>query len=440
MSQTTAREAGLLRALGVWGLAASIVNVTIGGGIFRLPGVVSGSLGSAAPLAYLVCAVAMGLIVLCFAEAGSRVSMTGGPYAYVELAFGPFVGFLAGVLLWVLGTLAMSAVVTILADSVAGLVPALGGAGPRAAMLVGIFLVLSLVNIRGVEQGTRLNSVITVAKLLPLVLLVAVGAFAVDAERLVVEQAPAAADLARTSILLIFAFTGIESALVPSGEVKEPARTVPRAILLAMVTITVLYLGLQLVSQGVLGAELGSAQAPLAEAAGAVLGPWGRTLLLVGATVSMLGYVSGMTLAIPRALFAMGRDGFLPRALGAIHPRYHTPHVAIATQSAIVCGLAISSGFERLAVLANLGALLLYFACCVAGWELRRRNVQAGGIPFRVPAAGAVQVAALGVIAWMLTSITPAEWGVMGLVMVAGSAAFLLTRGHRARLAAEPAL
>src|SRR5262249_14391523 len=152
-----------------------------------------------------------------------------------------------------------------------------------------------------------------------------------------------------------FAFSGVESALTPSGEVRDPARTVPRGVLLAIVIVTVLYLALQVVAQGVLGARLASEQdAPLAEVAGVALGGWGRTLLLVGATVSMFGYVSGMTLAIPRALFAFGRDGILPRFVAAVHPRFHTPYVAIAIQSTLVCACALTSTFERLAILANL--------------------------------------------------------------------------------------
>jgi amino acid transporter len=429
---TPAAERSLIRVLGPLALAASIVNVTVGGGIFRLPAAVAQSLGPAAPLAYLVCAAAMGLIVLCIAEAGSRVSLTGGPYAYVEVAFGPFVGFLAGVLLWLTGTMAVAAVSTIFADSVGALVPALAGAGARAALLVAVLALLSWVNIRGVREGTRLNSVATVAKLLPLLLLVVAGAFAVRAENLAWTGTPRAADVSRTSILLIFAFAGIESALVPSGEVKDNARTVPRAIAIAMVGITLLYLALHLVAQGVLGDRLAGSATPLADAAGVALGPWGRGLILVGAVVSMFGYVSGMTLAIPRALFAFARDGFLPGRLASVHPRFHTPHLAIAVQSAIVCALAVSGTFERLAMLANLSTLILYGACCLAAWELRRRRVQAGGTPFRVPAAGVVPVLACAVILWLLTSIQPIEWAVVATALAAASALFFLTRGRRA--------
>jgi amino acid transporter len=439
---TPVSERALVRALGPLALAASIVNVTIGGGIFRLPAEVAGQLGAAAPLAYIVCAVAMGLIVLCFAEAGSRVALTGGPYAYVEVAFGPFVGFVAGVLLWLLGTFAVAAVSTVFADAVGALFPAASGAGARRLVLGATFAVLAAVNVRGVKQGTRLNLVATVAKLLPLLLLIVVGAFAVQPANLRWAETPAPSTVAATSVVLIFAFSGIESALVPSGEVREPARTVPRAILIAMVAVTVLYIALQLVVQGVLGAEIASPAAkaaPLAEASARVLGPWGRTLLLVGAAVSMFGYVSGMTLAVPRALFAFARDGFLPRAVAAVHPRFRTPHVAIVLQSVLVLLLAVTGEFGRLAILANVSALLLYLACCAASWQLRRRNVQSGGVPFRVPAAGVVPVLAGAVIVWLLTSVGRRDWAALGGALAVAALIYALTRSRRASLGAGEA-
>jgi APA family basic amino acid/polyamine antiporter len=432
---TASSEPSLLRAIGVLGLAAAIVNVTVGGGIFRLPADVGRSLGAAAPLAYLVCAVAMGLIVLCFAEAGSRVDLTGGPYAYVETAFGAFPGFLVGVLLWILGTLAVAAVSVVFASNAGQLAPVLRTRLGSALLLVVVFAVLSAVNIAGVRRGTALNGVATVAKLLPLLLLVGAGPFFVEPAHLVWVEAPSAAAVSRTSMLLLFAFCGVESALTPSGEVKDTARTVPRAIFIAMVGITVLYLGLQLVAQGVLGPELGAAETPLADAAGRMFGPAGRTLVLIGATVSMFGYVSGMTLAVPRALFAFARDGFLPRPLASVHPRFHTPHVAIAVQSAIACAFAVTGTFEKLAILAILATLVLYGACCLAAWRLRRLDVRAGGTPFHLPATGAAPPAACLVILWMLTGVRREEWAALALVLVVASAVFLLTSSSRSRRA-----
>jgi amino acid transporter len=428
-------EHQLVRALGTWSVAAAIINVTIGGGIFRAPGSpeLSGRLGAAAPMAYVVCALAMGLIVLCIAEAASRISLTGGPYAYVEVAFGPFVGYLVGVFLWVTATTAFAAVTTIFADTAGRVVPALGGAAGRSA-LIGVVLVLfALTNIVGVRQGARLNVVAAAVKLVPLLLLVAGGIFAVNPDNLQWAETPAVADVSRASIFLIFVFAGVESALVPSGEVRDPARTVPRALFAAMATVTLMYLSIQIVAQGVLGQALVGSPTPLSDAAGRVFGSWGSSMLSAGVLLSTLGYLSGMMLAVPRALFAFARDGFLPRALASVHPRYHTPHVAIATQAVLVLALALSSGFERLVILANLSVLVVYLACCVASWELRRRDVRAGGTPFRVPAAGVAPILACMVILLLLSSITAREWATFGTVAAIAILIYVVTRGRASR-------
>jgi len=423
----------LLRALGVWTLAASIINITVGGGIFRAPALAVSMLGPAAPIAYLVCAVAMGLIVLCIAEAGSRVGRTGGPYAYMEIVFGEFVGFLAGVLVWFTGTIALAAVASLLAGNIASIVGPLGTVAGRVTTLVVLFAGLALVNIRGVRDGTRLVSVATVAKLLPLLLLVVLGLPAIHGDNLVITELPAPASLARASIFLLFIFAGIESALVPSGEVKAPARTVPRAIAIAMIGVTVLYLAIQVTAQGILGPAIANSTVPLGDAAGAAVGPWGRTLLIACATVSMFGFVSGMTLAIPRALFAFAENGVLPRQLAAVHRRYRTPYVAIAVQSALVCILAIWSSFEKLAVIANLSVLLLYLGCVAAAWELRRRDVRAGeGTPLRLPFGPLVHLLTIAVIGFLLTSITGREWALVGSVLLVAAVLFAVAMRRRA--------
>lgn len=387
------------------------------------------TLGATAPLAYLLCAIAMGLIVMCVAEAGSRVSLTGGPYAYVEVAFGKFIGFLAGFLLWMLMTFVMAAVATVLVANLGALVPLVAPPAASAIVLVGIYTVFVAVNIRGVAAGSTLNTALTVIKILPLLLLIGAGAFAISSENLAITEPPDLPTLARSSILLIFAFAGIEAALVPSGEVKDAARTVPRAILIAMVVITLLYAGLQFVAQGVLGPALASSKAaPLAEAAGVALGGWARSLLLVGAVVSTLGHAGAMILATPRTLFAFARDGFLPAALARLHPVHRTPVAALVVQAAIVLVLAITSTFERLAVLANISTLVLYAMCCLATWQLRRRDVRAGGTPFRVPAPAVVIVLACVMIGWMLTSVTTEEWIAFGLALLVATAIFAFRR------------
>jgi amino acid transporter len=401
-------EGSLVRELGVWGLAASIVNITIGGGIFRLPAAAAAQLGAAAPIAFIVCAIAMCLIVLCFAEAGSRVSLTGGVYAYVEVAFGPLVGFLTGVMLWAGITVATAAVSSFFGDSLVALIPGL--APMRKLVITVILLALAALNIVGVRGANRFNAVMTIAKLVPLGLLIVFGLLRMNDANLHWATTPDASHLSRASVTIIFAFLGVETALVPGAEVRDPARTVPRAIFLAMLLVTVIYLIIQVVAQGVLGAALAGQATPLAEVAAASMGPVGRDMMLVGMAISMFGYVSGMTLAVPRALYAFGRDGFLPTQLAAVHPRFHTPHIAIAIQTLIVILIATALKFEALAVIANGSILLVYAACCLAVIQLRRRHVEQNGTPFRTPFAATIPVVAFLVIVFLLTSLTAEEW------------------------------
>jgi basic amino acid/polyamine antiporter, APA family len=425
-TESTGSAEPLLRAIGTWGLAAAIVNITVGGGIFRLPSGVAQTLGAAAPLAYVVCAIAMGLIVVCIADAGSRVPLTGGPYAYIGVALGRYAAFLSGVLLWMLGLFASAAVATVFAASVSRLIPAL--APVETGVLVATFGFWTLVNLHGVALGARLNTLATVAKLVPLLLIAVGGLFMVQPEHLTVMVWPSAADVARTSLLLIFAFAGVESALAPSGEVRDTARTVPRAIGLAMLGITALYIALQVSAQGLLGSALGQSPTPLADAAGVGFGGWARALLLAGAAISMFGYLGGMTLSVPRVVFALARDGYLPRALAVVHPQYRTPQAAIVVQAMLALALAVTGTFEPLAILANAAALALYLGCVVASWRLRA-TAGAGGA--RLPLAGIAPFLAAPVILWLLTGLTRAEWIGFGTCIAAASAVYVVASARR---------
>jgi amino acid transporter len=312
------------------------------------------------------------------------------------------------------------------ADAAARLVPALGSSVGRAFFLAVMFSAVALINVAGVRQGTRLNALLTVAKLAPLLLLLGVGLFAVDTANLKWTHAPAAADLSRASVILIFAFAGVESALVPSGEVRDTARTVPRAVFLAMGLITVLYIGLQVVAQGVLGAALVGDATPLATAAGKLFGPWGVVLLSTGFMISAFGYLSGMMLAVPRALYAFARDGVLPRQLASVHPRFHTPWVAIVVQSAIAWALAVTNTFEALAIIANVSAALVYLGCAAAAWKLRRAPALPGA--FRVPGGAIVPVLAAVAVLFLLSSVTAKEWGVLASVVVVASVLYYFAK------------
>jgi amino acid transporter len=420
-SQTKNPEALLKRELGVRQLAAGIFNYTVGSGIFALPAFAVALLGTSAALAYVVCGIVMAFVVLCFAEAGSRVDRTGGPYAYVEVALGPLVGLISGALLWLAELTASAAVATIFAGSVTALTGPTPGVPLREILLIVVFIILAIINIRGVKRGAQVLEAATVAKLLPLILFVIVGVFFISPANLAIADVPPVGTIFGACGILIFAFAGIEGALIPSGEVREPARTVPRAAIIALTLVTLLYIGVQLVAQGVLGAQLAQDKVtPLAATAAVIAGGTGRTIMLLAATVSMFGYLSGAVLAAPRCLFAFGRDGFLPRQFAAVHPRFHTPHFAIIVNTILTLALAISGTFARLAILANVTVLLLYMLCAVAAWVLRMKKVQMAGEPFRMPGGFVVPVLAvvsLGAI--LVKTVTAKEFLAVGIVVAA---------------------
>jgi amino acid transporter len=398
----------LVRALGLRQLTAHVFNYTVGSGIFVLPAIAVAQLGSAAPLAYVACALVMACVVMIFMEAGSRITRTGGPYAYVEVGLGPFFGFVTGVLLVVAQVAAGGAIVALLGQTAARLLGL--DETPWSAMLtVTLVAVLVWINVRGLRSGARVVEWSTVAKLAPLVFFVAVGVWYIEPDNLRIDAWPAAADVAATSGVLVFAFLGIESALMPTGEVRDAARTVPRAVMLALLAATTLYLAIQLVALGVLGPSLGAdTVAPLASAASVFAGDAGATLLLAGATISMLGWVTGAVLAAPRTLFALARDGFLPRRLARVHPGYHTPHVAIVTYGGLVIAISLSGTFAQLAVIANLATFAVFVLGAVAVLALRRRDVRTEVAPLVIPGGPLVPLLTcllIGWIAWQTASV-----------------------------------
>jgi len=417
----------LVRAIGVPALTANIVSSTIGAGIFVIPAAVAKGLGAAAPLAFVCCAIAMVLFVTCFAIAGSRVSLTGGLYAYVEVAFGRYVGFLAGVLYFLTALGAVAGVVNVLANSVALALPFLGGPVMRVIVMFVVYGGLVWINIRGVREGAGAVTVITVAKLLPLLVFICAGFFFIHPASLAWSNWPGSKSLGDAVILLIFAFVGIEVALIPSGEVKNPARTVPRSAYLALIITTAIYICIQLVAQGTLGAELAKyPDAPLAESAAKFLGNLGRILLLVGATISAFGFVTSDILSSPRMIFAFGRDGALPRFFAHVHPRYRSPDVAIITYAALAFILSLTGTFEELAVLSNVAVLLMYLLCCAACWLLVQRNIGGGGEPFTFPGMKVIPALAIVAIIWILAHATAKEFTITGAVLLIASLLYFL--------------
>lgn len=402
--------APLKRVVGVGSLGLNVVNLTIAAGIFGLPAIIAAILGAQAILAYLICAVLFGLVGLCFAEAGSRVGSAGGLYAYASIPFGPIVGGVAGTLLWVTsGAAADAAIINLLVDTVGAVVPVLAQPWARVAVILALLTIVATINIRGVTYGLRLSAVLTIIKIAPLAVLVIGGAFVVDPSKLSWGVMPSLASIGKASIILFFAFIGVESALSMSGEVIRPSRTIPRGILMGLLIIAGLYVGLQLVAQGILGDTLARSKAPLVDVAKIVFGSWGGGLIVVAVVISASGCIAADLLSTPRVLHAFAQQGQLPRLVASVHPRFGTPAVAIGVYASVCALLALSGTFRQLGTLASSGTLIVYLVCCLGVLRLRSKKVVSEEAPFQVPFGPLIPLSACAIIVWMLATLSLTE-------------------------------
>lgn len=410
-------DAALVRAVGGLALTAAIINIIVGSGIFVLPALLAGRMGPSAPIAFLAGAVAIVPIALCFAAIGSRIAATGGPYSYVAASFGAFPGFIAGALMWICNIASSGAVASALFLQVAHAWPSLDNTFARTIFLAVLYAVLIAVNAFGIRLGTRAINLLATLKLTPLFLLVLVGIWFVDWSQVDWLALPSWATLGSSMVLVMFAYSGMETALIPSGELRTVAHSVPRATLAAIGLVVLLYMGVQIVCQGLLGAGLAGNTVPVAEAAGKLWTP-GLVALLVTAGVSMGGFLMGNLLASSRLLFALGRDGYLPAVFGRVSAGHRVPLAAILAHGLVGFGLAAFADFEALALVSGGANCLIYLAVCVAAGVAQQRGLVSDGKPFNLPGGWAIPVvSALGMVA-VLGTLSRQEWLAIGVALV----------------------
>lgn len=423
-------EEGLKRDIGLWGFTSNIINIVIGSGIFVLPALVSEGLGSAGILAYLFCGFLITIIMLCFAEAGSKVTTTGGAYAYIEVAFGKYFGFLAtNMLIFGTSLMATAAVANALANTLAYLFPIFNEPLFRAGFFITLFSGLATINVIGVKKGIALIKFTTIAKLTPLLLLIIWGSTQIAFENLLWKQAPALNDIGKVSLILFFAFQGAESSLSVGGEVKNPKKTVPKGIMLSFLIILVMYIAIQLVSQGILGDSFSNYKsAPLAEVAKRIMGPVGITIMIAGAAISMFGYLSSDTLNMPRVLFRSAKDRVIPiKPLSLVHSRFATPYISVIIYIGLSCFFSITGEFKQLAIFSSSSVLLVYLGVALSVIKLRQRK-EYDSSTFRIPGGYTIPILSAITILWFLSNLTSPE--MLGIVIMIGvlSAVYLLIR------------
>ncbi|MEO6837714.1 MAG: APC family permease [Ginsengibacter sp.] len=432
---------GLKREIGFWGLSANMVNIIIGSGIFVLPAIVAGILGPTSIIAYAFCGFLMLLIMLCYAEVGSKTTKSGGTYTYVETAFGKYAGFLVFIFSFIAPVCAVAAVANALVDTLAAFIPVFHSNIIRIGFFVLLFFGLATINIVGVKQGVGMVKFLTIAKLLPLILLIVFGIFYININNLKWAAFPNYQQVGDASLILFFAYLGGETGLSVGGEIKHPERIVPRAVVISIIFLILFYIGIQTVAQGVLGNNLSKEiAAPLATTAQIIFGSIGYTFILIGTAISMFGNISGMTLNVPRSLFAITRDGVLPiNAFKKVHKKYATPYISILGFSALCFLFAVFGGFRALAVFSVAGALLYYLAVSLSVLKFRRMT-EMKNKGFTIPGGKVVPVLSAAICLFFLYHLKENEIIGVAVIFVAATVLYWALNSFKKKGSGKPEL
>ena len=422
---------GLVRGIGRWDLVGVVINSVIGAGIFVLPARSFKLIGSYSFIAFIICALVIFLIILCFTEVSSRFTETGGPYLYARTAFGPAIGFQVGWMNWLARISAYATNCNLLVVYLSFFWPAGGSGIRRAAVITILTLILTVINYLGVRDAAVTSNFFMVAKLLPLILFIGAGLFFLTPANFTLGAAPSYGSFSTAVLLLVYAFTGFENATVPTGEIVNPRRNLPIAILIAIAIVTVIYILIQAVSIGTLP-NLGGTERPLADAAAMFLGPIGASIIAAGAITSIIGNLNVNLLTSPRIPFAMSTRGELPKILSAVHSKFRTPHIAIVVSGILMLALTLSSSLIYALTVSTIARLLAYAATCIALPTLRHKR-DAPPAHFTVPGGTIISVAAVLLSIWLLSNSTFYEARDSAIAIAAGIVIYVVFRNLNKR-------
>jgi amino acid transporter len=395
-------EAALIRGIRRWDLVAIAINGIIGGGIFGLPAPVFKLIGAYSLIAFAVCAIVVTLIILCFAEVGSRFDETGGPYLYAREAFGSTVGFEIGWLIWLARLTAFAANCNLLVAYTGYFLPAATNPFWRAAIIIIVVTLLATVNLVGVRQAAIVSNFFTIGKLIPLILFIAVGLFFLNHQAFAPGPRPTTSAFSQSVLLLIYAFTGFEMAAIPAGEVRDPKHNLPRALLIAIGVVAFLYILIQIVCVGTLP-ELAQSQRPLADAGMRFMGAAGGAVISAGAIISITGNLNILVLSGSRVPFAMAEQQQLPSFIGRVHRRFSTPYVAILITTALMLLFTLKSSFREALTISAIARLVTYGTTCLSLPVFRSRS-DAPPAAFRLRGGNIIASLSLILASWLLTS------------------------------------
>lgn len=393
----------LSRSMNLFDIVCLGINGIVGAGIFLLPGKLAAVTGSFSILVFVICGLLCLAIALCFAEMGGIYQETGGAYLYARNTFGPMVGFMVGWMMWLSAIIGWATMARGLLLYLRYFSPSLSEGWFGEIIIVILILGLSTLNFLGVKTGARVINFFTIGKLVPIFVFIVFGFSHIEISSLNQIFSFEVDKVGPAIVIALFAYTGFEYMPVPAGEMKRPKRDIPIAFFLVILGTTLIYTIVQTVATGTFPG-LAQSEKPLADAAAGFLGPAGGMLIAVGALLAIAGVNSGIALTGPRNLFALSADGLFPAAFRKIHPRFHTPYVAIGVNTFLTLTLSLTGTFEYLIFASVLVSILQYIPTCLAVIVLRRKRPDILK-SYTIPGGYIIPCLALLICFWILFQI-----------------------------------
>lgn len=420
----TASSEGLVRGIRKWDLVAVTINGIIGAGIFGLPSKVYALIGSYSLIAFVVCALVVMLIILCFAEVGSRFEQTGGPYLYAQEAFGSAVAFEVGWLIWLARLTAFAANCNLMIAYLSFFWAPANIGWTRAVLIMAVVLALTALNVLGVRQAAIASNIFTVGKLVPMLIFIAIGLFFLNPQGFALGARPGTGAFSQSVLLLLYAFTGFEMAVIPAGEIRDPQKHLPRALLIAMAVIAFTYILIQVVCIGTLP-ELAKSTKPLADAGSRFMGTAGGAIISAGAIISVAGNLNITVLSASRVPFAIAERKQLPSIFARVHRKFSTPHISIIITTALMLVLTLKSSFVAALTISTIARLVAYAVTCAALPVLRKRE-EAPPAHFVLRGGPVIAIAALLLSVWLLLNSTWYEAIVSAIAALLGMVIYII--------------
>jgi amino acid transporter len=422
----TLHKTGLKRSIGKWSLVLLIINSIIGAGIFGLPSRVFALSGIYSLLAFGVCAVIVMVFILCFAEVSSRFDKTGGPYTYAHSALGKFPGFITGWLLLLSRIFNYATLINLLVIYLSFFSSVFLEPWIRITCIAGLTAFFTVINHIGVKDSTRVNNILTIAKLLPLATFIVIGLLNINPGSLKATTPFQFSSFSTSVLLLVFAFGGFESVLINTGEVLNPRKNLPFALITGFLFITIFYCLIQVVSIGTLPG-LAHSEKPLADAAHLFIGGWGGILIAAGAVISITGTLNAIVLGGSRLPFALSVENQFPKLFSFINPTRHTPTWSLLFFIILTTGVSIAWSFLSALTIGSIIRVMVYLMVCIS--LIRLRMIKTGEKDyFKVRLGYGLALAGIGFAGWLLASAKWKELQSIGICVLIGILCYLAFR------------